>query len=313
MSVENEKNQALGTFVVEVTPSEIDAGADMKLVGMLSCKPEEDLRGQALLIKDQTGALVASAEFTEFEDGINRTGEFLVKAPPETGDFTWSAVLPALVPGRFPQEEISSSFSFSVKPHDTRVLVWDIPSAITRGETFTIKAGVKCSSECPTAGWALDVYDHNGVRVASSTIGNEVWPRTASLHFTQVELTPPDIGSYEWKVAVARTGTGLPHGEGTAAFRVKVVPPPECLIKVEAIDRKSQSPIKGAKVVVHPFKVFTDEQGQAELRVPKGQYRIYVSGSRHIPFRMESEVSGDMAIRAELDLDLGLSDADVWS
>ncbi len=51
----------------------------------------------------------------------------------------------------------------------------------------------------------------------------------------------------------------------------------------------------------------------AEVRVPKGEYRLFVSGKNYFPFRSDSEVLSDMTIRAELAVDRELSDADVWS
>ena len=69
----------------------------------------------------------------------------------------------------------------------------------------------------------------------------------------------------------------------------------------------------GAKVVVHPYRAVTDERGVAEVRVPKGAYRLFVSGPNHIPFRQDSEITTDVTIRAELALDLGISDAEIWT
>ena len=46
--------------------------------------------------------------------------------------------------------------------------------------------------------------------------------------------------------------------------------------------RGKSDPVKGAKVVVHPYKAFTDERGVAEVRVPKGEYRLVVSGTNYL-------------------------------
>lgn len=313
MSDEIEITKTVERFAVDINSGEIEAGADIRLEAVLSCTPAEDLRGQVLLLKDQDGELVTSVEFTEFDDGLNRTNEFSVKAPDEAGEFTWSAVLPSLVPGRFPYEEISIPVSLTVLPHKTRVLVWDVPPAIIRGERFTIKAGVKCSSNCSTVGWVLNVHDHNGVCIATSTIGDQVWPQTASLHYTEFELTPPDVGLHRWKVEAAAKAAALPHEEGSASFGVRVTPQPECKIRVEALDEETQEPIAGAKVVAHPFRTFTDERGFAELRVPKGKFTIFVSGKKFIPFRMEGEIESDLDIKAALAVDRGLTVAEIWS
>lgn len=131
---------------------------------------------------------------------------------------------------------------------------------------------------------------------------------------TEVDLSAPDTeGLYAWEAKAQAGGLDIPHAECIASFGVRVVPTPECLLTVVAIDVESQTPVKGAKVVVHPYKAFTDERGVAEVRVPKGEYRLFVSGRNYFPFRSDGEVKTDVTIRAELALDPGLSDADVWS
>ena len=135
-----------------------------------------------------------------------------------------------------------------------------------------------------------------------------------------MDLSAPDTeGLYAWEARGSGGRPGyLPHAECIASFGVRVVPTSECLLTVVAIDDvhetgSSPTPVKGAKVVVHPYKAFTDERGVAEVRVPKGEYRLFVSGRNYFPFRSDGEVKTDVTIRAELALDPGLSDADVWS
>ena len=204
--------------------------------------------------------------------------------------------------------------SSTVEPHSTRVVVWDAPSAVECGEKFSIKLGVKCSSECRPDAWALEVRDHDGKELARATPSDGPWPGTAALYYAEVDLTAPDTeGLFAWEAKAPAAGLDIPHAESVANFGVRVVPMPECLLTVEAIDLKSQAPVKGAKVVVHPYRAFTDERGVAEVRVPKGEYRLFVSGKNYFPFRSDGEAKTDMTIRAELAWDLGLSDADVWS
>jgi hypothetical protein len=71
--------------------------------------------------------------------------------------------------------------------------------------------------------------------------------------------------------------------------------------------------VRGARVVVHPYRAVTDAEGVAELRVPKGAYRLFVSGGDYFPFRSDGEIGADVTIRAELDVDRGPSDAELWS
>ena len=314
MATENDFTRKISACSVEVSPSEVDAGADMTLKGKVLCSPAADLRGTTLLVKDQDGAWAQSIELAEFDGETNETGEFVVKAPVRPGAYTWLAVCPAHAEAGVSHEETSAPFSFTVKPHSTRVVVWDAPSAIERGEKFSIKLGVKCSSQCRPDGWALEVRDHDGKELARATLNDDPWPGTAAVYYTEVDLTAPDTeGRYTWEAKAPAAGLDIPHAECIASFGVRVVPTPECLLTVVAIDMESQTPVKGAKVVVHPYRAFTDERGVAEVKVPKGEYRLFVSGKNYFPFRSDSEVSTDMTIRAELAVDLGLSDADVWS
>ena len=206
----------------------------------------------------------------------------------------------------------------SVEPHSRRVVVWDAPSTIECGEKFSVKLGVKCSSECPPDGWTVEVRDQDGDERAAATVSGEPWPGTSALYYAEVDLSAPDTeGLYEWEAKAPgddpADGLNLPHAECIAPFSVRVVPTSECLLTVVAIDMESQTPVEGAKVALHPYKAFTDERGVAEVRVPKGEYRLFVSGKKYFPFRSECDIKADVTIRAELDLDRELSDADIWS
>ncbi len=210
----------------------------------------------------------------------------------------------------------------AVEPHSTHVVVWDAPSTIECGEKFGIKLGVKCSAECRPEGWAVEVRDQNGKGRATATLSGEPWPGTSALYYAEVELSAPDTeGLHTWEAKVLANGPAdgpadgldLPHAEAIAPFGVRVVPTPECLLTVLAIDMESQTPVEGAKVSVHPYKTFTDEHGVAEVRLPKGEYRLFVSGKKYFPFRSDGEMKTDVTIRAELSVDRELSDADIWS
>ncbi len=118
--------------------------------------------------------------------------------------------------------------------------------------------------------------------------------------------------------AAATGGAAVPggvaaHTGGRARFGVRVVSAPSCRVTVVALDAASRTPVEGARVVAHPYRTVTDERGMAELRVPAGEYRLFVSGRGCIPFRFDGAVTADTTIRAELEQDQELSDADIWS
>ena len=202
----------------------------------------------------------------------------------------------------------------TVKPHSIQMVIWDVPPAIECGEPFNIRIGAKCPNKCPPDGWLLEVDDHNQEKLASVTLGDEPWPDTAALYYRKVELMAPDTeGLYQWQARMTAKNAGIPHTESVASINLRVVAEPECVLTIEAVDRESQTPVVGAKIVLHPYRTFTDKNGLAEVSVPKGEYRLFVSGKNYFPFRKDSDVNGDMKIRVELAVDRELSDEDVWS
>ena len=200
-----------------------------------------------------------------------------------------------------------------VQPHGTRIVVWNVPATIECGETFSVHVGVKCSSACRPDGWTVEVRDHEGETRASATTSSEPWPHTAGLHYAQVELRAPDTeGLYTWEVRGPANALDVPHADGVGRFGVRAVPAPVCLLTVVAVDLERQTPVEGAKVVAHPYKAVTDEHGVATVRVPEGEYRLFVSGKKYVPFRSDCDVTADVTVRAELAVDRELSDADIW-
>ena len=188
--------------------------------------------------------------------------------------------------------------------HTTSVVAWDIPSAIVVGERFRIKVGIKCSNECPLTNRDFGIYDHEGAKVATGTLLGDRWPGTTGLYVAEVDLEAPSgEGLYTWSVKGPGSDVGIPHAEGSISFGVRVVSHPEYLLTVETVDKLSQTPLMGARVVMHPYKAVTDERGVAEVRVAKGAYKLFVSQTKYLTFGLPVEVTADMTAKAELDLE----------
>jgi hypothetical protein len=302
--------QARTTCAIELSSSIVDAGAEIAIVGKVSCDLPCDLRGEMFLVKDQDGALVASIELTEYvdEDETNQTAEFAARAPVTAGEYTWSALFSGYEDEDISIAESSAPFSFTVRSHVTTVLVWDVPPTVVMGEKFKIKVGVKCSSQCPMGHRELSIHDHEGVEAATGVASEDIWPKSAALYFTELEIVAPDTeGLLKWEartpeadIKVAGSDAKLPHGGGLAAFDIRCVSPPEFKVTVEAYDREKQTPLSGAIVVMHPYRSVTNEHGVAEVRVAKGQYRLFVSSPKYLNFGTPVEVAGDLSTRAEL-------------
>lgn len=202
--------------------------------------------------------------------------------------------------------------------HATWLVVWDVPAAVERGARLRFKVGIKCAVECSAAARRVTIRDSVGRELTSAAVGNAPWPGTAALYCAEVELPAPATdGAHAWEAAVGEAAAATPsaaaHTAATLSFQVRVVPAPECVVTIVAVDAASRAPVRGARVVVHPYRAVTDAQGVAEVRVPKGAYRLFVSGRDYFPFRSDGEVRADVTIRAELAADRGPSDAELWS
>jgi len=204
-----------------------------------------------------------------------------------------------------------------MEAHATRIVVWDVPATVECGEPFRVKVGIKCAAECGGAQRAVEVRDEHDVVVGSGAVGDVPATGTSALYFADIEVRAPRAqGLHAWQACVADlvdVAGNVAHTGARALFHVHAVPAPEFLLKVVAVDARSQAPIPAARVVVHPYRALTNLDGIAELRLPRGAYRLFVSGRDRFPFRADGEIDADVTIRAELDEDLGPSDAELWS
>ena len=205
-----------------------------------------------------------------------------------------------------------------METHATRVVVWDVPVAVEPGAAVRVKVGVKCAADCNSAGRLVEIRDEVGRVVASGSVGDVPWAGTAALYYADLELRAPASEGLHAReafvVAAADDVAGhAEHGAGSAQFQIRTARAPECRLKVVAVDARTRAPVPGAKVVVHPYHTLTNADGIAELRVPKGAYRLFVSGRDRFPFRSDGEIDADVTIQAELDEDFGPSDAELWS
>ena len=186
--------------------------------------------------------------------------------------------------------------------HAVSVVAWDIPTAIVGGEKFGIKVGIKCAHECDLANRDFAIYDHEGTQVAEGTLPADRWPGTTGLHVAEVALEAPSAdGLYTWSVKTpSKIDREVTHAEESVSFGVRVVANPEYLVTVETVDGSDQTPLSGARVVMHPYRAVTDEHGIARVRVAKGAYKLFVSQTRYVTFGLPVEVDADMTAKAEL-------------
>jgi hypothetical protein len=295
------RTHAQRTCAVEVSASEVDAGAELTVRAIVSCPHGCDLRGQSVSIRNQDGAELASAELMEFDGEAHVMSALVLRAPLEVGEHIYRAVLAAQEKDGVAHEETSTAFSFVTKAHATSVNVWGLPPAIAAGERFALKVGIKCSAGCKLTGRPLRIFDHDGAQVGGASLLDDIWPGTTALYFSELEAQAPlKAGDYKWQVRTPASERGAPHAAGSFTFTVKVVSPPDYEVTVAAFDSATQTPINGAHVLLHPYRISTDETGIAKVKVTRGRYKLVVSGFNYIPYEGNIDVAGDVTIRVEL-------------
>lgn len=288
---------------VEFAPAEVDAGTEITVIVTVACPDGCDLSGLALSIHGEDGeAEIATATLGEANEGQHSTGEFTLKAPPTAGEHSFRVVLESTPRKRTVHELPPTTFTVPVSAHATHINVWGLPSAVAPDEAFSFMVGVKCSAGCTLSGHPLHLSAGENGEVVTAELCEDVWPGTTALHHARVNATAPSSpGVHEWEIVSPETDQGLPHQAGSAKITLNVVQDPDFEVTIQAVDREQQSPIKGARIVMHPYRAVCDDDGFARLKVARGAYRILVSGPRHLPIRQELNVDEDVFTKAELD------------
>jgi hypothetical protein len=288
------------TCTVEVAPSEVDAGGELTVTVRALCPHSCDLSGLSVSIRDRDDVELACAKLEVLEDGTFGTALGL-RAPVKVGEHNWEAVLPPCEKNGVRHDQSTTAFSFIAMPHAANVNVWGLPSVIPAGERFSFRVGIRCSAGCKLAGRGLSITDHDGAQVAAAKLCDDVWPGTSALYFTEVEAQAPHTpGDFTWQVTTTASEQSMPHAAGSCGFALRIVAPPNHEVTIEAFDGDTQTPIKGAHVLLHPYRALTDERGVAKVKVVKGRYTLFVSGFNYIGHERIIDVTSDVTTRAEL-------------
>jgi hypothetical protein len=182
---------------------------------------------------------------------------------------------------------------------------------------------LKCPATCDASQWPVEIRGRDDRLLYATQLGREIWPQSRNLHYRAIELTAPaESGCHAWTVVAPAVraepdGKAAPdavtHAAARTEFNLRVVTEPEHRLQITAVERSSRQPVAGIGVVAHPYRTTTDAGGVAELRLPQGPYRLFVSGPGYLPLRLDGLLSGDSRLRAELEPDQGPTDAELWS
>ena len=309
--IETMHNPDTPEVALDLLPETPDAGRPVTVTARIDLPgvaAPQDLR---VVLTNDAGDTIATAPLLREAETATCAAVLTAMAPDSAGAHRWQASLdgPAAPGAR-------GALSFHVAAHGLRPVVWDIPPAIETGADFTIRAGLRCTSGCRSAGWSLCVRDADGAMLATATVGDVPADGTEALFFATLTLRAPDApGHMTWQVLPLAHDRGLPHVPLATPLAFNVVARAEHVIRVRALDMVTGDPIARAKVVAHPFRTFTDAEGMAELAVPRGVYTVFVSGKQYFPVRTVADVAteGDIRILAEMQVDRAYDEVDQWA
>lgn len=300
------------TCTVEISSPVVDAGSDLSITIRTTAEPHCDLEGQTVEIRDEAGAVVAAGNLGAYDEATesNTTSSVVARAPLAVAAHRWSAHLSDYADAEVAFDAVTVPIAFATKAHTTTMLVWDVPRGIVAGERFKVRIGIKCSQGCRQAHRPFTVLDHEGAEVGSHQAGDAIWPKSEALYFTEIELeAPEETGHHAFAVQIAESelatdgGGAAAHTAASATFDVQSVPKPDFKVRIEAWDGAEKVPLKGARVLIHPYSGITDENGIAEIDVAAGDYRVFVSRSKYTTYGAPVTISGNLEARVDLYLE----------
>ena len=107
----------------------------------------------------------------EEDEELDAAAVLSLRAPMEVGEHTWTILLPAHDVDGVVHEEVSLHVGTTIRPHKTSVAVWDLPTPVVIGESFSAKIGIKCAAECRLTGKLMEMLDEAGTRVGGGQPG----------------------------------------------------------------------------------------------------------------------------------------------
>ena len=294
---------------IELIPDVLDTGADTDIRVILTGERARRLAGKALDILDGAGAVSTQLTLLLNDEG-SAIGICKLPAPDDPGRAVWTAHLPEVEDDGIPAFELA----FDVRAHSLSLTLWDVPLAVERGARFSLRAGLRCSAGCDMSGQRIVFLSEDGGTIVSAKTREMPKEGTEAVYWAEIDFEAPSIdGKAAWEVTGTADGLLHCHTEARAQMAINVVSPAEHKISVSVIDAETSAPIARAKVVAHPFQTFTDAGGRAELRLPSGPRRLFVSGPDHIPYQVEGDVTEDIDITAALDRDKPITEAEIWA
>jgi hypothetical protein len=288
-------------IAIEVdAPADVAVAADFVLRVNLSCPAGCELSRVPIDVTTPDGAAAPEAAG---DDGIGTPRDIALKAPPRPGDHVWRIACGPHESGGAHHDAAARPVSVRIRPHETSLAVWAIPSPVVTGQAFAIKVGAKSTTGCDLKGQLIAVCDERGTVLAQGALGDTPWPGTSALYWTELALVAPAAaGMFAWSVRFDATALALPHHGASSSFSIAIVSPPEHRLTVKVVERETATPIENAQVRLGAYRAATGEAGVAELMMPKGSFDLDVWKSGYeaptTTVAIDADVTVEVAVAA---------------
>jgi PEGA domain len=241
------------------------------------------------------------------------THHVALKAPLQAGRHVWRVSCPAHERGGWHHEAAGLHVPVRIRPQETSLAAWSIPSPVVMGRPFAVKVGAKSSAGCDLAGMPIAVCDAAGAVLANGVLGDTPWPGTSALYWTELTLTAPaEAGVLGWSVTFAAPDLALAHDGSSSRFSIVIVDPPEHRLAVKVVAQDMAMPVENAQVRLGPYRAATGASGIAEVMLPKGTYDLNVWKSGYEAPTTAITVDADLAVDIVLTLVPEENPDDLW-
>jgi hypothetical protein len=288
------------TVMAAEEPAEVAAGAEFVLTVRVSCPDGCDLSSLPIeVLTPDNVTLTVKPDLVDAAAGA--THRVALKAPLQAGQHVWYVSCAAHASGGRRHDATQLRVPVQVRPHETSLAVWSIPSPAVSDRPFAIKVGAKSSAGCDLAGMPIAVCDAAGTVLASGILGNTPWPGTSALYWTELTLTAPsETGMFAWSVAFAAPNLPLAHLGSSSRFSIAIVDPPEHHLTVKVVEQGTATPVENAQLRLGPYRAATSDSGIAKLVLPKGSYDLDVWKSGYEAPTTAITVDADLAVNVAI-------------
>lgn len=283
----------------ESLPDGVAVGVSLSVLVEVACAHGCDLDGCPIVLLAPDG-MQSVSRISRAAGRTNGAGPFDLHMPADVGTKVWRLSLAGSARAAAPQHQGALEIPVVVIAHTTSLAVWSIPDSASIGERFKVTVGAKSSAGHDLGGHAIEVCDAGGNVAGRGVLGPDPWQDTSGLYWAEVEFAAPsEAGISAWSARFGTEGIGLPHTASATAFTVPIVPPAQCCLVVEIVNKVTSTPIVDAIVRAGAFRGTSDAMGRAELKVAKGAYEIVVWKTGFDAPDVEIEITQDVQCRIE--------------